>query len=84
MFLESKNVLRAQTTFLELEPDGIKQDSPSQKCSKNNVIRALSGRPIGTPGRLATARLLLHPSPPRPGGAPAAGGTALARAMVSP
>eukprot|EP00959_Pyramimonas_sp_CCMP1952_P284782 5953635-Pyramimonas_sp.AAC.1 len=45
-----------------------KQNGPSQKCSENTswtpqkeVPRTLFGRPVGTPGRLATA---FHPGSP--------------------
>eukprot|EP00959_Pyramimonas_sp_CCMP1952_P423267 8866028-Pyramimonas_sp.AAC.1 len=61
MFLEPKDVLRTKTMFLEHKPDVLKQDSPSQKCSKNSswkpqqVLRTFFGRPLGEPGRFATA-----------------------------
>eukprot|EP00959_Pyramimonas_sp_CCMP1952_P024623 516819-Pyramimonas_sp.AAC.1 len=61
MFFEPKDVRITQAMPLEHEPDVLKQDGPSQNCSKNiswepqKVLRAVCGRAIGEPGRFATA-----------------------------
>eukprot|EP00959_Pyramimonas_sp_CCMP1952_P293691 6142400-Pyramimonas_sp.AAC.1 len=60
MFLEPQYVLIA-TMGLEHKPDVLKQDSPSEKCSKNSSWkpqkgpRTLFGRLIGEPGNSASA-----------------------------
>eukprot|EP00959_Pyramimonas_sp_CCMP1952_P047236 985745-Pyramimonas_sp.AAC.1 len=39
MFLKPQRVLKPKTAFLQHEPDVLKQDSPSQKCSENTSPR---------------------------------------------